>query len=197
MQEFVQEITNTVNQSLKGVHTAMPGTIVSYDPGSGTATVKPAMKFRKPDGTTIDYPQISGVPVSISQGSGGQATVAIPIKGGDGCMIVVSEQSLDYWMYGQETPTDLPFDMSNAMCIPGLAPAANAAMQKACAENCIVITAGGATTVKVKGDEVEIEAPSVNMKSPQVKIEGSLEVGSGMTVSGGLSVEGGIEETLK
>ena len=32
MQEFVQEIQNTVQRGLRGIHTAMPGQIVSFDP---------------------------------------------------------------------------------------------------------------------------------------------------------------------
>lgn len=31
MQEFVQEIQNTVQRGLRGIHTAMPGQIVSFD----------------------------------------------------------------------------------------------------------------------------------------------------------------------
>ena len=56
MQEFVQEIQNTVQRGLRGIHTAMPGQIVSFDAAKGVATVKPAMKFKKPDGTTVDFP---------------------------------------------------------------------------------------------------------------------------------------------
>lgn len=55
MQEFVQEIQNTVQRGLRGIHTAMPGQIVSFDAAKGIATVKPAMKFKKPDGKTMDF----------------------------------------------------------------------------------------------------------------------------------------------
>ena len=39
MQEFVQEIQNTVQRGLRGIHTAMPGRIVSFDAAKGIATV--------------------------------------------------------------------------------------------------------------------------------------------------------------
>ncbi len=120
MQEFVQEIQNTVQRGLRGIHTAMPGRIVSFDAAKGIATVKPAMKFKKPDGKTMDFPQVTGVPVVFPQGAGQGATIAFPVKPGDSCLLVVAEQSLDYWQYGQETSTDLAFDMTNAICIPGL-----------------------------------------------------------------------------
>jgi len=35
MQEFVQEIQNTVQRGLRGIHTAMPGRIVSFDAAKG------------------------------------------------------------------------------------------------------------------------------------------------------------------
>ena len=47
MQEFVQEVTDTVKDTLKGVHTAIPGSIVSFDPGTGLATVLPTMKYQE------------------------------------------------------------------------------------------------------------------------------------------------------
>lgn len=96
MQEFVQEIQNTVQRGLRGIHTAMPGRIVSFDAAKGIATVKPAMKFKKPDGKTMDFPQVTGVPVVFPQGAGQGATIAFPVKPGDSCLLVVAEQSLDY-----------------------------------------------------------------------------------------------------
>ena len=76
----------------------MPGKIVSFDPSTGLATVLPIMKFRKPDGSTMEYPQITGVPVMFPQSMNQQATIAYPIKPDDGCIILVAEQSIDYWM---------------------------------------------------------------------------------------------------
>ena len=82
MQEFVQEVTDTVKDTLKGVHTAIPGSIVSFDPGTGLATVLPTMKFKKPDGTTVDFPPGHRVPVVFPQSMGQQATIAYPVKAG-------------------------------------------------------------------------------------------------------------------
>ena len=88
MQEFVQEIQNTVQRGLRGIHTAMPGQIVSFDAAKGIATVKPAMKFKKPDGKTMDFPQVTGVPVVFPQGNAQGATVAFPVKPGDSCRLL-------------------------------------------------------------------------------------------------------------
>lgn len=151
IQEFVQEVTNTVRENLKGVHTAFPGKIVSFDPGTGLATVLPTMKYKKPDGKYIAYPQITGVPVVFPQSMGQQATVAYPIKPEDGCLVIVAEQSIDFWMYGQETETDLAFDPSNSICIVGMFVPANSVMQDACDQNAIIADVSG-TRITVKSD---------------------------------------------
>ena len=182
IQEFVQQINNSIKKEIRGMHTAMPGTIVSFDPGKMLATVLPGMKFKKPDGKTIDYPQITGVPVVFPQGAGQQCTVAFPVKAGDGCLIVIAEQSLDYWMYGQETATDLAFDMTNAMCIPGLFTKPNVAVQAACSANAVVIDAKG-TRITVKGGSVEIDAA-------EVKINGNLTVSGSVRSVGDVSGSG-------
>ena len=73
IQEVVQEIENTVRDGLKGIHTAMPGEITSFDPGSGRATVKPNGQYTSSSGKRMAYPQISDVPVAfpVCQSAGG------------------------------------------------------------------------------------------------------------------------------
>lgn len=173
MQEFVQQISDTVKRGISGIHTAMPGKVLAFDPAKCIATVQPAMKFKKPDGKTMDFPQITGVPVVFPQGAGQNTAVAFPVKAGDGCLIVVAEQSLDYWQYGQETNTDLAFDMTNAICIPGLFTKGNDAVQTACAENAVVLKAGG-TVLKVAPDGVTITG--------KLTVSGEV-VGSGVALS--------------
>ena len=67
MQEFVDQINKTARSATDDMHTALPGEIKSYDPGKGVATVLPKAKFTKPDGSTMDFPEISGVPVMFPQ----------------------------------------------------------------------------------------------------------------------------------
>lgn len=160
LQEFVQEITNTVKKNLKGVHTAFPGVVTKFDPATCQASVQPSMKFKKPDGKTINYPQITGVPVVFPQAMGQKATIAYPIKPGDGCLVVVAEQSIDYWMYGQETETTLAFDMTNSICIVGLMPKSNPAMQSACDDDAVVVDVSG-TRITVKENKVQVDATEI------------------------------------
>lgn len=178
LQEFVQQVNKTMKDNMKGIHTALPGTIVSFDSGTGLATVLPTMKFKKPDGSTIAFPQVNGVPVVFPQVMNQQATIAFPVKAGDGCLIVVAEQSLEYWLYGQETDTDLDFDLTNSICIPGLFSKANAVMAEACAENAVVVDVQG-TKVSVKSGAVQIDAATITLN-------GNVTVNGNFTTTGGV-----------
>ena len=88
-------------------------------------------------------------------------------------LIIVGEQSLDYWQYGQETSTDLAFDMTNAICIPGLFAQGNPVVADACAQNAVI--------VDVKGTRLTVKGGSVTISAPEVTVEGNL------TVTGSLS----------
>ena len=177
-QEFVQEMHDTIRGMIEEIHTAIPGEIVAFDADKGLATVRPIMKYRKPDGESIDYPNISGVPVVIPQASGQAVTIAFPIKSGDGCLLIVSEQSLDLWQYGQETATDLKYDLTNAICIPGLFSKPSDALKLACSENAAVIDTGG-TRLAVKNGSVQIDAATITLN-------GNVSVNGNFTTSGGI-----------
>lgn len=181
MQEFVHQVNESVKSTVKAMHTAMPGRIIALDPETMLATVKPVMLFRKPDGSTVEYPHLTGVPVVFPQGNGQAASIAYPVKAGDGCLIVVAERPLDYWMYGQETVTELAFDLTNAICIPGMFNSPNDAMREACVSNAVVIKAKR-TKVVVKNDGVEIDAPTVTVNG-NLDVKGKIS-GEALDVGG-------------
>ena len=176
IQEFVESIRKMVEAKINEIHTTMPGKIVSYDTETGLATVLPAMRFKMKDGTTVPYPQITGVPVLFPQTYGQQATIAYPVKPGDGCLIFVAEHSIEYWLYGQETDTDLSFDLTDAFCIPGLFQAANPAVKRACNENAIIVA--------VKGAEVVVKDNKVTVNAPNIVLNGDVQVNGNITAAG-------------
>lgn len=153
MQEFVDQVNKTAQKAVEGMHTALPGKVTAFDPGTGLASVQPVAKFKKPNGETMDYPVVSGVPVVFPQS--GSVTVAWPVKPGDGCLLVFAESALDYWQYGKETDTVLKFDLSNAIAIPNISAEASPVMAEACSEDAVVVQNGG-TKLKVKADGVYI-----------------------------------------
>lgn len=156
LQEFVDRVVQIAQEEADGVHTAFPGKIIAFDAAKGLATVQPILKFKKPSGESVEFPQIYGVPVVFPQGFGQKATVAFPVKAGDSCLCIVSEQALDLWMYGQETDTDLHHDLTNAVCIPGLFTKPNAIMQEACRDSAIILEVDG-TRVKVSKNEILLD----------------------------------------
>ena len=125
------------------------------------------MKYKKPNGEKLDYPRIDGVPVVFPQGNDREFITAWPVKKGDKCLLIISEQSLDLWQYGIDTETDLKFDLSNAICIPGLYAPPHELVKEAVEQNSFILRNGG-QTIRVKEDEIAIKG--------NVRIEGRLEV---------------------
>ncbi|MCC8067326.1 MAG: hypothetical protein LIO94_09535 [Clostridiales bacterium] len=173
MQEFVSSMKKAMQAMIDEIHTAVPATISSYDAATNMATVQPEAKYKKPNAETIDYPVVSGVPVVFPQSE--TVAIAFPVKAGDKCLLVFSETALDYWQYGQETDTDLKFDLSNAIAIPNLMPSGNEAMQSACDEDAAIIKAGD-TVLKVKSDAVYITG--------KLHVTGNITCDSDVTASG-------------
>ena len=182
--EFVGEVQNLVQDMLGQIHTAIPGTIVSFDAASCTATVLPVMKLKKTNGELLDYPKISGVPVLLPQTAGQKATIAMPVRAGDGCLIICAEQALDTWMYDRNTGTDLKFDLSNAIAIVGLFAAANAYMAEACSLNAVILAKDNSKVV-IKDNGIEITG-DVLLKG-NLKIEGE-SLSAGDIMSTGISL---------
>lgn len=194
MQEFVQEIENSIREATYDIHTAIPGTIVNFDPASGTATVKPSGKISMKNGEKMEYPQIIRVPVIFPRGK--KFAVGYPVTPGDGCLIIVCENDLKPWASnGQETDSNMKFDLTNAVCIPGLFQKGNEAVKKATAENAIVLR-NEDTEVVLKKDGITAgyKENYIRMEKTSVSIGCSscgISVGrNGIHIEGDLNVNG-------
>ncbi len=174
LQEFAQEVENTARKVMEEIHTAMPGTIVSFSPGSGMAVVQPTGKFTSASGRRMNYPAISDVPLSIPICQSAGAGIAYPVKEGDSCIIIVSEIELDEWRSGAEADGSLHFDLSSAMAVPGLLVGGGELMQKACAEDAVVMAAG-TTEVKVSEDELTAKLGETEIKVTEEEITVTME----------------------
>lgn len=137
-QDFVQQVYNVAYEVMNEMHTAMPGKIVSYS--NGKVSVRPSLRFKTPKGKYMQYPVIANVPIVVSHG--GNASIAVPVKSGDDCLIIVSEQSLNEWLTGVEDDTYLKYDLSNAICIPGLCRTGIEAQEEANSSGGVVIACG-------------------------------------------------------
>lgn len=95
-------------------------------------------------------PVLLNVPVVISCGGG--CVAAFPIKPGDNCLIIIAEQALDGWLSDADDDTDLRYDLTNAICIPGLCKESVEAQEEANRKETIVIRCPPGAAVTLKGD---------------------------------------------
>lgn len=172
MQEFAQQVEDTAKAVMGEMHTAIPGTIVSYDCNNGTAVVKPSGKYTTFEGERLEYPQIPEVPVVFPFSQASNTGVIFPVRSGDGCLIVVSEVELDEWRSGAESSGALKFDLTNAVCIPGLMKTGNSLAAQAVNQNAVIIYSG-----------------SVSMTIS----EAGIAIGGDLKVSGNISSTGDIK----
>lgn len=89
----IDALQSLINSRLLDVNTSLPATIVSY--ANGVARVQPKPKKRFSDGDILDYPIIPNVRVCWPSFAGGQAGVKGPVKAGDNCLLVFSQQAVD------------------------------------------------------------------------------------------------------
>jgi hypothetical protein len=117
--EAVAQAAQAESQS---VYTSLPGRIVSFDPATQTATVKPLYKA-KFNGVATEMPELLDVPVMMPRGGGFAFT--FPIKPGDGVQLQFQSRNADLWFNDggeQEAFSARTNDLSDAVAIPGLEP---------------------------------------------------------------------------
>ena len=163
--EFTQAIRQNITHMINGIHTAFPGKIEKYDPEKNLASVQPVMKYRKPNGDILDYPLLTGVPVWFPQVFGQKATITYPVKEGDECLVIIAERPIDYWLFEKETKTDLMFDLTEAVCIPGLFAKPNPLAEKAVTDEAIILQLKD-TYIEIKKDDIRLDSQkTVNVKT--------------------------------
>lgn len=155
LKDFVQNVENVCRDVMNEIHTAMPGKINDVDENTGMAGVTPIGRYVTPTGKQLPYPKITGVPILMPQCASLGAEVAFPVREGDNCLIVISEEELDAWLYGEESDSELRFDLTNAICIPGLSSRVGSAFKEACNTKSVVI-ANGDTKITVSKNGINM-----------------------------------------
>lgn len=153
MQEFIQEIEDTARAVTDQIHTALPGKIVSYS--SGLASVKPYGKFVTSDGKELDYPVLTEAPVLFPFCPSADVGLFFPIKPGDDCLVIISEVELDAWRSNAESEASLRFDLTSAICIPGLMKKPHGMLNYALDNNAVTLVSGN-TVLSVQGSKISI-----------------------------------------
>lgn len=89
----VDALLSMIDSRLLDVNTAIPGVIQSY--ANGIASVLPTGKKRFADGEVLSFPIIPNVRVCWPSFSGGKAGIKAPVRAGDSCLLVFSQQAVD------------------------------------------------------------------------------------------------------
>ncbi len=126
----LETLLDNVVGSLKGqINVSLPGTVVSYDPLTQTATVKPSISMRvaRPElGAPAHEPfqPIPGVPVWFP--GNGLANITFDIPPGTSVSLIACDRSLTEWK-ATGLPENAPvsprrFSVSDFVAYPGLLP---------------------------------------------------------------------------
>jgi hypothetical protein len=104
--------------------TSVPGIVDSFDPGTCTAVIQPAIGGIKQgdDGSllAINLPPLHDVPVIFPRGGG--CTLTFPVAAGDECLVIFSSRPIDAWWQsgGVQRPADARMhDMADGFALIG------------------------------------------------------------------------------
>lgn len=164
MNDLGAQLTESLQSILRywkqRVHTALPGRIVSFDPGKQTAEVEICIQsWMKVEGGWEKWPAplLPRVPVLFPRGGG--AFITWPIKKGDYCLVIFQERSIDQWCQRGGTQVDpiwrWEHDLSDAVCIPGFYPYPEALRDFDPDAICVAFEDGNAK-LRVTKDAVEV-----------------------------------------
>ena len=179
---FDRYVQQVVDNSLKEVHTCLPGSIVSFDSSTQIASIQPLLKRKFVNDQEVDLPLCINCPV-IFPGAGG-FVMTFPVEPGDECLIVFSERALDTWI--QSGGAQLPLDtrrhsLSDAIAILGLKSQPNK-LPAVFASGIELKDVAGNTFCRVKSDGVDIKGNTL--------VTGDLTVDGDTDITGTLDVIG-------
>jgi phage baseplate assembly protein gpV len=185
-------LINLIRGQLVDVNTAIPGVIVSY--ANGRAGILPSVKKRFADGDVLDFPIIQNVRVCWPSFAGGSAGVKGPIKPGDKCLLIFSQQAVD----GSDDRR--VFDLQDAyavMCDLGNSGAGdsgnNSDMTMFFGSASIRLTSGGSLVINAPGGTT-INTPST-MNTGTLTTNGAFTYQSGMNGTGIAVLVGPVTQT--
>lgn len=163
--DVVTEVKALVKEQINNMHTALPGEIVSIDKETGLVSVKPKAQMRFTNGKTLEFPIISGVPIVMSQSTNSQSAIIFPVNVGDQCLLIFSEQALDYWFETGTTNSQVKYGLSGAIAIPGLLRTQTDMFKEAIEKDAII--------VKHKNTSITLSNAGIAIRG-DISVEGNL-----------------------
>jgi len=118
-------LTAAIKWFLTNLHTAMPAIITEFDKEKQIATVQPTIKRTLTDGKVQILPLIYNVPVITLKTD--HAGLHIPVKKGDGVLLIFCERALERWLSSDqgdivEAGDTRQYNITDAIAILGLNP---------------------------------------------------------------------------
>jgi hypothetical protein len=164
-----QIITGIMEKISKVMRVAMPASIISYDHKLQNASVKINIKESYGEDKTMEYPIISNVPVMFPMGGG--ASLTMPVKAGDGCLLLFMDRDIGGWSLGSsEVPQNKrSHHLNDAVAIIGL----NNLVTNSKAQNnedVLLTYSGSSITLKPDGKIDIHSANEVNVKTKELII---------------------------
>jgi hypothetical protein len=101
--------------------------VESFDKAKNTITARASIKRAYSNGTEVEFPLFTDVPVMTL--SGGGAFISMPITKGDWCLLMFNDRDIDSWWYsGTVAVPNSPrlHSLSDAIALVGLTPATEA-----------------------------------------------------------------------
>ena len=172
MADLVEALQWGMEVALSDLNTAMPGRLVSYDPATNRATVRPALPKRLASGEELAAPAVMEVPVAWTAGGG--ASLTFPLKPGDGVLLLFAQRSLEGWLSGNDAAPDDPrrFALSDAVALPGLRARGLSGDPEA-----VVLAWDGGTLRLEPGGTARLAAPRLIVEG-DVEVTGDVTAGS-------------------
>jgi Phage protein Gp138 N-terminal domain len=176
--DMAELIDDAIASRLLDVHTALPGTIKSYDAAKQTADVIPQVRSAAPkqDGSTVaeTVPVIPNVPVQWPRGGG--MALHFPLAPGDHVLLVFNEAAIGHWRETGEVadPGDLRrHTFGYPVAIPGIAPNASPIADPGSSSEA-VLSVGG-KTFRVGGASAEMVALANLVQQALDKIQATFD----------------------
>lgn len=105
------------------IRVAMPAIIEKYDFKTSKVDIKINVKELFENGSDIDYPIISNVPLIFPRSGG--ASIILPVKRGDSCLVMFLDRDISAWLLGGNNvkpETRRAHNLNDAVAIIGLTP---------------------------------------------------------------------------
>jgi hypothetical protein len=206
LREYLAEPQETLRMALAGLQTrmwtAMPGTILTYNPAAMTCEVRIAILARhtQPQDdpknmnrqkgvsnyvtTLVPYPKLMDCPVIFPQGGG--AVLTFPLQPGDEVLVVFASRGIDWWWQnGAASDPQAPaecrmHDLSDGFVIPG------PFSQPRVPSNTKAGRLPSSDLVELRSVDGS-QSLAFNPKSGAVSVTGSLSVGASAIIGNGAS----------